>query len=230
MFEIEERPTHRSALRFDLVLFVLSAVLLVFVFPVDLDEIFQEYPIPVLIMFVPVFAISFFYGVRIAEQVINPSTPRKPFRQKIVTFFLGVFLVASLFSAINFAINSGINIPDDVSLDDGLFVLANNFIQNNGGMTFLIISSISVLAVFTKKMIKIEGSFATFFSFIGTFLFFFMSLLTVTNLEPTSFQIYLYACYQIGIISGIFYVAQKYTAYPKTEKNLQNPFKPSTIH
>ena len=107
------------------------------------------------------------------------------------------------------ALNLDIQIPNEPEseMDFGRYI--QNFVTINGGITFLTISMISVLAALSKQVIKMDGVTNKIFTVVGTFLLFSITTLAITGFSPTEYQIYLYTCYHAGIISGSFFVMLK---------------------
>ena len=133
----------------NLILFVLSAsaaVLLFLIFFPQIDAINQESSILINLMFLPAAAIGFLYGVRIAERAVKPSEIRSPLKRSIVKTLLFFFVIGSMFGSVNFALNNGSMMPDSSVLDDGLLPWLNEYVTANGGATFLIITSIVLMA------------------------------------------------------------------------------------
>lgn len=214
MYNWEEKPSVFSLpTRFDLILFgtaAISAILLILVFYSDIERITTESPIIINIMFAPTLAIGFLYGYRITERAVNPHQARGRFKQKIITSFLFIFVMASLFSAVSFAMNGGeTKVPELSALENGLIPWILDFVKANGGATFLVVSSITIMAFATKKIVGVGGKLNKFYTFIGTFIFFSMILLSLNNTDPTASQIYLYTFFQAGIVGGAFYQMNK---------------------
>ncbi len=101
--------------------------------------------------------------------------------------------------------------PSVSLLDDGLLPWMSELVQANGGATFLIVSSISIMAAATKRIVGLGGLLNRIFTFVGTFVFFSMIALSLTNSDPTHSEVYLYAFYQAGIVGGAFYQMNKLT-------------------
>jgi len=213
MYNWEEKPsTFSLPSRLDLILFAIAAIsslLIILVFYPDLERISAESPIIINIMFIPTFAIGFLYGSKITQRAVNPSQVRGVVKQKIITAFLFIFVMASLFSAVNFAMNGETHLPEESIWEYGLVPWISDFIKTNGGATFLIVSSITIMAIATKKMVQIGGKLNRFYTFIGAFIFFSMIFISLNNSDPTTSQIYLYTFYQAGIIGGAFYQMEK---------------------
>jgi len=191
----------------------LDALFFFFISPFNFEEFAQKYSAMSILLFIPVFAVSFFYDSKITEQVFR-STSEHSVKQKISKLFLFIFLIALFFSVVSFALNFDLHYPNQ-TLDEDFETYFENFVTVNGGITFLTVSIISILAAFSKQMIKMDGIINKIFTFVGTFLFFSISMLAMTNILPTKYQIYLYTFYHAGIICGIFFMMIKYSSFEK---------------
>ena len=188
------------------------AIILFLVFYPQIESINKESPILINIMFLPAMAVGFLYGVRITERAVNPSEIRSPFKRSIVKIFLFFFVIGGMFSAVNFAINGGSIMPDVSILDDGLLLWVNEFVATNGGATFLIITSITLMASATKRIVGMNSGFLNrVVTFVGTFVFMTILVLSFTKSDPTSSGVFLYTFYQAGIVGGAFYAMNKLT-------------------
>jgi len=150
--------------------------------------------------------------MKIVERVIRPSETRGRLKRISIKIFLLFFIIGGLFSSVNFALQGGSLLPQASLLEDGLIEWATEFVTNNGGVTFLIISSITLMAAATKKIVGMDGILSKIITFIGTFFFFSMISLSLTNSDPTNSQVYLYVFYQAGIITGTLYQMNKLTS------------------
>lgn len=187
----------------------IAALLLFLIFHPQIDKINQESPILLNLMFGPAMAIGFLYGVRMTERAMIPSEIRSPIKRSIVKIFLFFFVIGGLFSSVSFALNGGSIVPSASILDDGLLNWANEFISANGGATFLIISSITLMAAATKRIVGLGGTLNQVFTFVGTFVFFSMLALSFTQSEPSNSEVYLYTFYQAGIVGGALFEMNK---------------------
>jgi len=198
-----------------LILFASSAslaIILFLIFHPQIESINKESPILINLMFVPAIAVGFLYGVRITERAVKPSEIRSPFKRSIVKIFLFFFVMGGMFSSVNFAINGGSVMPEVTILDDGLLPWINNFITANGGATFLIITSIGLMAGATKRIVGMNTGFLNrMVTFVGTFVFFTMLVLSFTKSDPTSSGVFLYTFYQAGIVGGAFFAMNRLT-------------------
>ena len=198
-----------------LILFGVSAsvaIILFLIFHPQIDAINKESPILINIMFIPAMAVGFLYGVRITERAIKPSEIRSPIKRSIVKIFLFFFVMGGMFSSVNFAINGGSVMPDISILDGGLISWINSFVLSNGGATFLIISSITLMAAASKRIVGMnQGVLDRVVTCAGTFVFVTMLVLSFTQSDPTSSGVFLYAFYQAGIVGGAFFAMNRLT-------------------
>ncbi len=198
-----------------LILFATSAsvaVILFLIFHPQIEAINKESPILINIMFLHAMAVGFLYGVRITERAVKPSEIRSPIKRSIVKLFLFFFVIGGMFSSVNFAINGGSVMPDVSILEDGLLMWLNEFVVANGGATFLIITSIALMAAATKRVVGMNSGFLNrMVTFVGTFVFFTMLVLSFTKSDPTSSGVFLYTFYQAGIVGGAFYAMNRLT-------------------
>ena len=198
-----------------LILFASSAslaIVLFLIFHPQIETINKESPILINIMFFPAMAVGFLYGIRITERAVKPSEIRSPVKRSIVKLFLFFFVIGGMFSSVNFAINGGSIMPDMEILDEGLLPWVNNFVTANGGATFLIITSIGLMAAATKRIVGMNtGIVNRMVTFVGTFVFFTMLVLSFTKSDPTSSGVFLYTFYQAGIIGDAFFAMNRLT-------------------
>ena len=199
----------------NLILFFSSAslaVLLFLIFFPQINTINNESPILINLMFVPAMMVGFLYGMRITERAINPSETRSPLKRSIVKIFLFFFVIGGLFSSVNFAINGGSIMPQSDIFKEGLLPWLNEFVTANGGATFLIITSITLMATATKKIVGMNtGILNRLVTFVGTFVFFSMLALSFTDSDPTFSGVFLYTFYQAGIIGGALFAMNRLT-------------------
>ena len=204
----------------------LSSFLIFLVLHPEIARITKESPIIIDIMYVPIFVIGVIYGMKIVERVIRPSeTLRGNIKRAIVKIFLLFFIIGGLFSSVNFALQGGTLVPGASLLEDGLIPWISEFVSNNGGITFLIISSITLMAAATKRIVGLDGILNKVITFVGTFFFFSMIALSLTNSDPTDSQVYLYVFYQAGIITGTLYQMNKLTSNLNMWEDLANGYR-----
>jgi len=211
-----------------LILFAASAslaIILFLIFHPQIESINRESPILINIMFIPAMAVGFLYGVKITERAIRPSEIRSPIKRSIVKIFLFFFVIGGMFSSVNFAINGGSIMPDIEILEDGLLPWLDHFVTANGGATFLIITSITLMAAATKRIVGMNFGFLNrVATFVGTFVFFTMLVLSFTKSDPTSSGVLLYTFYQAGIVGGAFYAMNKLTKNQNMLEDYTNGF------
>ena len=199
----------------NLILFSSAAIIAFLLFLVlhpEISKTTKESPIIINIMFIPIFIIGVIYGMKIVERVIKPTETRGRVKRGIIKIFMLFFIIGGLFSSVNFALQGGSLMPTASLLEDGLVEWMSEFITNNGGATFLIISSITLMATATKKIVGLDGFLNKVITFVGTFFFFSMIALSLTNSDPTDSQVYLYVFYQAGLITGTLYQMNKLTS------------------
>jgi len=190
----------------------ISALTLFVAFQPMIESITAEAPTIVYIMFVPTFIVGFLYGLKITERVMKPSESRSPVKRGIVKMFLFFFVIGGLFSSVNFALHGGSMMPAGLMLDDGIIEWAKQLIKYNGGVTFMIVSSIVLMAAATRKIVGLgSGYLGKIISFVGTFVFFSMVSVSLTQADPTHSQVFLYTFFYAGIISGALYQMNKLT-------------------
>jgi len=199
----------------------LFAILLFLIFHPHIDAINRESPILINLMFLPAMAIGFLYGIKITKRAVNPSEIHSPIKRSITKIFLFFFVIGGMFSSVNFAINGGSVMPEVSIFEDGLLTYLHIFVMTNGGATFLIISSIALMAAATKRIVGLDSGFLNrLVSSVGTFVFVTILVLSFTKSDPTSSGVFLYTFYQAGIVGGAFYAMNRLTK----DKNLVTDF------
>ena len=199
----------------------ISALTLFVVFQPMIENITTETPTIVYIMFVPTFIVGFLYGLKITERVMKPSESRSPIKRGIVKMFLFFFVIGGLFSSVNFALHGGSMMPSGSIFDVGIIEWATELIKYNGGVTFMIVSSIVLMAAATRKIVGLgSGYLGKIISFVGTFVFFSMVSVSLTQADPTHSQVFLYTFFYAGIISGALYQMNKLT----TKQNMWDDY------
>lgn len=212
----------------NLILFVSSAsasILLFLVFYPQIEAINRESPILINLMFLPAMAVGFLYGVRITERAVRPSEIRSPIKRSIVKIFLFFFVIGGMFSSVNFALNGGSMMPEIKILEEGLLSWVNAFVIANGGATFLIITSITLMAAATKRIVGMNtGILNRLVTCVGTFVFFTLLALSFTHSDPSSSGVFLYTFYQAGIVGGAFYAMNRLTKNLNTMEDFANGY------
>jgi len=199
----------------------ISALTLFVVFQPMIESVTTETPTIVYVMFVPTFIVGFLYGLKITERVMKPSESRSPLKRGIVKMFLFFFVIGGLFSSVNFALHGGSMMPNGSIFDVGIIEWITELIKYNGGVTFMIVSSIVLMAAATRKIVGLgNGYLGKIISFVGTFVFFSMISVSLTQLDPTHSQVFLYTFFYAGIISGALYEMNKLT----TKQNMWDDY------
>ena len=214
MFEWDERQQKSGGRYANLIIFggsFAAAILAFFVFYPYIESINSESTLLISIMFIPAIGLGFMYGKRITDQATNPNGTRSPLKRSISKIFLFMFVIGSMFSSVNFAINDGNVSPISGILQVGLVDWSYDYITNNGGVVFLIISSITLMAAATRRVVGMDGILSNIFTLVGSFIFFMMVFLTLTQSDPTNSVIYLYTFYNAGIVGGALYSMNKLT-------------------
>ena len=215
----------RSSL--DIGIFLGAAILALVVYLIfgpDIDKMTKQTPLIIDLMFAPSFGIGFLYGLKMTDRVMQPSESRSPLKRAFFKGFLFLFMMGAIFTSVSFALHGGAQPSHKSIFSDGLIPWATEFIQANGGLTFLIISSITIMAAATKRIVGMEGIFSKIFTFVGTYIFFSMLALTFSHTDPSHSQVYLYAFYQAGIVGGIFYQMNKLTTRANMWEDYNNGF------
>jgi len=198
----------------------ISALTLFVVFQPIIESITNETPIVVYVMFIPTFIVGFLYGLKITERVMSPSESRSPLKRGIVKMFLFFFVIGGLFSSVNFALHGGSMMPANL-FDGDIVESIIQLVKYNGGITFMIVSSIVLMAAATRKIVGLgSGYLGKIISFVGTFVFFSMVSVSLTQTDPTHSQVFLYTFFYAGIISGAFYEMNKLT----TKQNMWDDY------
>jgi len=224
-FDVSESPGHKYL---NLLLFLSSAflaILLFLIFFPQINAINSQSSILINLMFIPAMAVGFLYGMRITERAVRPSETRSPLKRSTVKLFLFFFVIGGLFSSVNFAMNGGSIMPKADILEGGLLPWLNEFVTTNGGATFLIIASITLMAAATKRMVGMNSGFLNrFVTFVGTFVFFSILALSFADSDPTSSGVFLYTFYQAGIVGGAFFTMNRLTKNLNTWEDFSNGY------
>jgi hypothetical protein len=115
--------------------------------------------------------------------------------------------------------------PDVSILEDGLLMWLNEFVVANAGATFLIITSIALMAAATKRIVGMNSGFLNrVVTSVGTFVFVTILVLSFTKSDPTSSGVFLYTFYQAGIVGGAFYAMNKLTKNQNMLEDFSNGY------
>jgi hypothetical protein len=202
-----------------------SAILLFLVFSPQIQELTQSTPYLIEMAYFPTVFVGFLFGLKLTERAIIPAETRSPIKRGIIKILLFFFIIGGLFSSVSFALNGGIHLPEKSLLELGLADWIAQFSSNNGGLTFLIVTSISLMAVATKRIIGLQGMVNSISTFFGTFIFFSMVALSLSHTEPSASQVYLYTFYHAGIIGGALYKMNKLTSNMNMWQDFANGYR-----
>ncbi|NDB32649.1 MAG: hypothetical protein EB170_03140 [Nitrosopumilaceae archaeon] len=202
-----------------------SAVLLFLVFAPQIRELTTQMPYLIEMMYFPTIFVGFLFGLKITERAINPAETRSPIKRGIIKVLLFFFIIGGLFSSVSFALHGGIHLPEKSLLDMGLAEWVKDFSSHNSGLTFLIVTSISLMAVATKRIIGLQGIVNSISAFFGTFIFFSMVSLSLSHTQPSASQVYLYTFYHAGIIGGALYKMNKLTSNLNMWEDFSNGYR-----
>ena len=189
----------------------ITSLILFFIMQPFFEEVTSHSPIIINLMFAPAFIIGFLYGYKISQKSFKPSETRSPIKRKIMKIFILLFVIGGLFSSVSFALHGG-SMFGAPMLEQNPIEYASELISLNGGATFLIVSSIMIMAFATRRIVGFyNGVISKLVSFVATFTFFSMIAMSLTQTDPTSSQVYLYTFYHAGILSGVMYMMNKFT-------------------
>ena len=115
--------------------------------------------------------------------------------------------------------------PQSDILEGGILPWLNEFVTKNGGATFLIIASITLMAAATKKIVGMSTGFLNrMVTSVGTFVFFSMLALSFTDSDPTFSGVFLFTFYQAGIVGGAFFAMNRLTKNLNTWEDFSNGY------
>ena len=200
------------------------AVTLYIIFHAEIERINQESTMLLNIMFAPALAVGLLYGIKVTENAVSAPDTRSPLRRSVVKIFLFFFVIGGLFSSVSFAMVGGNRIPIDAIFEYGVAEWVMAYVTANGGATFLILTSIALMAAATKRLVQLGGAMNILFTFVGASAFFFTLVLTFTQTSPTQYEVYLFTFYQAGIIGGVLYEMNKLTRYQNYWEDYQNGY------
>lgn len=202
-----------------------SAILLFLVFAPQIHALTETVPYLIEMMYFPTVFVGFLFGLKITERAVSPAETRSPIKRGLIKVLLFFFIIGGLFSSVSFALHGGIHLPEKSVLDMGLADWLTQFGTQNQGLTFLIVTSISLMAVATKRIIGLRGIVNSISSFVGTFIFFSMVALSLSHLQPSPSQVYLYTFYHAGIIGGALYKMNKLTSNMNQWEDFANGYR-----
>ena len=164
-----------------------------------------------LITIAVVLGIGLSQGAIMGRGVRNRFPSLKRHAQIVSSSLLVLFSINAIFSVLKFAEPIKFSISEfsmPVTTDEA-FSLLLNLIGINTGVGTVIATFISITLIVFLRFANIHN-IARYFIFIISTIVLIVSLLgKFTDFVPTTFQIILYAFYQLGITLGIFFVTRR---------------------
>ena len=164
-----------------------------------------------LVTIVIVLGIGLSQGAIMGRGVRNRFPSLKKHAQIVSSSLLVLFSINAIFSVLKFAEPIKFSISEfsmPVTTDEA-FLLLLNLIGINTGVGTVIATFISITLIVFLRFADIHN-IARYFIFIISIIVLIVSLLgKFTDFVPTTFQIILYAFYQLGITLGIFFVTRR---------------------
>ena len=158
-----------------------------------------------------VLGIGLSQGAIMGRGVRNRFPSLKKHAQIVSSSLLVLFSINAIFSVLKFAEPIKFSISEfsmPVTTDEA-FLLLLNLIGINTGVGTVIATFISITLIVFLRFANIHN-IARYFIFIISTIVLIVSLLgKFTDFVPTTFQIILYAFYQLGITLGIFFVTRR---------------------
>ena len=158
-----------------------------------------------------VLGIGLSQGAIMGRGVRNRFPSLKKHAQIVSSSLLVLFSINAIFSVLKFAEPIKFSISEfsmPVTTDEA-FLLLLNLIGINTGVGTVIATFISITLIVFLRFADIHN-IARYFIFIISIIVLIVSLLgKFTDFVPTTFQIILYAFYQLGITLGIFFVTRR---------------------
>ena len=158
-----------------------------------------------------VLGIGLSQGAIMGRGVRNRFPSIKKHAQIVSSSLLVLFSINAIFSVLKFAEPIKFSISEfsmPVTTDEA-FLLLLNLIGINTGVGTVIATFISITLIVFLRFANIHN-IARYFIFIISTMVLIVSLLgKFTDFVPTTFQIILYAFYQLGITLGIFFVTRR---------------------
>ena len=164
-----------------------------------------------LITFGVVLGIGLLQGAIMGKGIRNRFPSLKRHAQIVSISLLSLFFVNAVLSILKFAepVKFSISEFSIPATTDEVFLLILNLVGINTGVVTVIATFISVTLIIFLKFADIHN-IARYFIFILSSIVLIASLLgKFTDFVPTTFQIMLYAFYQIGITLGIFFITRR---------------------
>ena len=164
-----------------------------------------------LITFATVLGIGLLQGAILGRGIRNRFPSLKRHAQIVSSSLLTLFSINAILSVLKFADPIKFSISEFIipSTTDEAFLLVLNLIGVNTGVGTVIATFISVTLIIFLRFADIHN-IARYFIFILSSIVLIASLLgKFTDFIPTTFQIMLYAFYQLGITFGIFFITRR---------------------
>jgi hypothetical protein len=164
-----------------------------------------------IISFGIVIGVGLIQGTILGRGIRNRFPSLKKHARIVSIILLTLFLINAGANIIKFATPEKIAISDLVipsTPEEGLSFIIN-ILGLNAGLGTVIILSISISLILFFKLAQIH-KIARYFIFSLTVIVLIVSLIgRFTDFVPTSFQILMYALYQLGITLGLFLVTRR---------------------
>jgi len=164
-----------------------------------------------LITFAVVLGIGLLQGAILGRGIRNRFPSLKRHAQIVSSSLLALFSINAILSVLKFADPIKFSISEFTipATTDEAFLLVLNIIGVNTGVGTVIATFISVTLIVFLRFADIHN-IARYFIFILSSIVLIASLLgKFTDFVPTTFQIMLYAFYQLGITFGIFFITRR---------------------
>jgi len=164
-----------------------------------------------LITFATVLGIGLLQGAILGRGIRNRFPSIKRHAQIVSSSLLALFSINAILSVLKFADPIKFSISEFIipATTDEAFLLVLNIIGVNTGVGTVIATFISVTLIVFLRFADIHN-IARYFIFILSSIVLIASLLgKFTDFVPTTFQIMLYAFYQLGITLGIFFITRR---------------------
>ena len=164
-----------------------------------------------LITFAIVLGIGLLQGAIMGRGIRNRFPSFKRHARAASLSLLALFSINAIFSVMKFAdpakfSMSEFNIP---ATTDEAFILILNLVGVNTGVGTVIATFVTITLIIFLRFADIPN-IARYFIFILSSIVLAASLLgKFTDFVPTTFQIMLYAFYQLGITLGIFFITRR---------------------
>ena len=164
-----------------------------------------------LITFAIVLGIGLLQGAVMGRGIRNRFPSFKRHARAASLSLLVLFSVNAIFGVIKFAEPAKFSISEFImpATTDEAFVLILDLVGINTGVGTVVATFVSITLIIFLRFADIPN-IARYFIFILSSIVLIVSLLgKFTDFVPTTFQIIIYAFYQLGITLGIFFVTRR---------------------